>query len=194
MDILRVVLYIIAPWSPLLFKNKLYSFKLWKVALASTIGLFPFVIPLMLSYSFAIPRVLSIVFIIFSASFATLLWLFTNTRWFVIFIVVSNLLTALVFWSINWQRDPYTGERPNKSIIIKIPEGNNYYSDIVKRGGILGGGSYEARKKYFGGVLVKIYPLRRNLNDDNNDCIYEGYDYDRDKSFYWDKCKNIISE
>ena len=43
-----------------------------------------------------------------------------------------------------------------------------------------------------GGLLVK--KIKLNPITDTDTCIYKGYDGDRKKEFYWDKCKNKINE
>ena len=51
---------------------------------------------------------------------------------------------------------------------------------------------YHARKKVLGGLLVKKYLL--DTVNDTDTCLYKGFDDDREKVFYWNKCNNEINE
>ncbi|WP_114780696.1 hypothetical protein [Botryobacter ruber] len=70
---------------------------------------------------------------------------------------------------------------------------SKYYSDIEKSYIPLGNLEvFDARKKVMGGILVKKFRL--DTIDFTDTCLLKGFDYERDKIFYWDKCNNKIYE
>ena len=97
----------------------------------------------------------------------------------------------MLFYFINWQTNSYDSEagRP-KNKILNIE--STYYSDIETSYmlGVLK--IYHARKKVLGGLLVRKFEL--DTTNENDTCLYKGFDDDRRKIFYWDKCSNKINE
>jgi hypothetical protein len=189
MEILRFLLYVLAPWVPFLLRNRLYKFKVWQILLVSIILLLPFSLPLFFGCSFSTPFIFSFVFVLFLISFSTIGWLLTNNRRFVLFATIINLPTILLFYFINWQTNPYNNEagRP-KNRILNVE--SSYYSDIEISYvlGVLK--TYHARRKVFGGLLVKSFELE-TINETDT-CLYKGFN-DKGKKFYWNKCTNKIN-
>jgi hypothetical protein len=193
MDILRIVLYIVAPWMPFLLRRWLYHFKVGQILFLSITLLLPFACPLLMDYSFSTQGIFSLTFILFLISTATLFWMLTNNLKFIIFVILINVCTIFLFWIFNWQKIIYTNKGTQKPVILELKKQNSNYSDIEET--ILLGNYklYQARKKVLGGLLVRKFDLKP-ITDTLTECIYKGYDYDRKKDFYWDKCNDIINE
>jgi hypothetical protein len=127
-------------------------------------------------------------------SLGTLCWIMTNNLKFIIFVSLINVCTIIFFWSENWQKHPYSGKVVEKPVIIELKEQNPYFSDIEESSIFLGNlKSYRVRRKVLAGIMVRKFDLEP-LNDLDTQCIFKGYDYDRNKVFYWNKCNNKISE
>lgn len=189
MDIVRFTLYVVAPWVPFLLKNELYKFKVWQILLLSIVLLLPFCFTFLSGYSFSTPLLFSISFVLFLISFSTICWLLTHHRRFVVFASLLNLFTFLIFYSINWQTNPYSEEaNKHRNSILKVE--STYYSDI-ETNYIFGDLEvHHARKKVLGGLLVKKFEL--NLINLSDTCMYEGFNDERAEIIYWNKCTNII--
>ena len=191
MDVLRFTLYVFAPWVPFLFRNWLHQFKVWQILLLSVVFLLPFSLSFISIYSFSTPFFFSTSFILFLISFSTICWLLTTNRRFFVFASLINLPTILLFYSANWQTNSYYKEAGKHERSI-LHVASNYYSDIETSYLFGDLEIYQARKKVLGGLLVKKYEL--NLINESDTCLYKGYDYDREKIFYWNKCNNKINE